>query len=75
MDEALSKTIEELDLTVRTYNVLKRAEVNTVGELIKMTLWGLANIRNMSTFSMGEIEGKLDNLGWKLRPYNVGVRI
>lgn len=59
-------TIEELDLSVRTFNILKRAGINTVAELRNYKVDDLAKIRNMSLRSVHEVEQKLDKLGFKL---------
>lgn len=52
-------TIDELDLSVRSYNCLRRAGINTVGELRKMSDEELGNVRNMNRRSMEEIKEKL----------------
>jgi DNA-directed RNA polymerase alpha subunit len=64
----IDKTIEELDLTVRAYNCLKRANINTVTELCKfseMDLW--RHCRNIDRRSIELIVIKLDELGLKLK--------
>ena len=63
MNEVPNKPIEEIDITVRTYNCLKRSGINSVGDLAKMTLYGITQIKNMSKFSMNEIESLLKDLG------------
>ena len=52
-------TIEELDFSVRSYNCLKRAGVNTVGDLLSKSEDGLMNIRNLGKKSLKEIKQKL----------------
>lgn len=58
-NEVLDMTIEELDFSVRSYNCLKRAGVDSVGELISMTEDQLMNIRNLGKKSLKEIKKKL----------------
>ncbi|WP_149454231.1 DNA-directed RNA polymerase subunit alpha [Pasteuria penetrans] len=70
-DEAgkvLEMTIEELDLSVRSYNCLKRAGINTVLELTQKTRADMMRVRNMGSKSLGEIEERLIELGHGLRP-------
>jgi DNA-directed RNA polymerase subunit alpha len=55
--------IEELDLTVRSYNCLKREGVATVGELMERTEAELMEIRNFGSKSVDEIREKLAGLG------------
>ena len=59
----LEKHIEDLDLTVRSYNCLKRAGINTVGDLIAMTEEELIKVRNLGKKSLEEIKQKVDDLG------------
>ena len=56
-------TIEELDLSVRSYNCLKRANIQTVQELILRTEDDLAKVRNMGKKSIKEVKDKVANLG------------
>lgn len=56
--------IESLDLSVRAYNVLKRANINTVEQLCAMTAWELSKIRNMGKASMEEIYNKVLAAGY-----------
>ncbi len=56
-------TIEELDLSVRSYNCLKRANVQTVQELILKTEDDLSKVRNMGKKSIKEVKDKVANLG------------
>lgn len=60
------KGIVELELSVRSYNCLKRAGINTIGELIKMTPEQLVNVRNLGKKSLDEIMLKLADLGHPL---------
>ena len=63
----LDKTLEELDVTVRSYNCLKRAGINSVGDLVKMSEDDLCHIRNMGRRCVEEIVKKLKGLGLELR--------
>ena len=60
-------TIEELDLSVRAYNCLKRAGINTVEDLINRTEEDMINVRNLGRKSLDEVIGKLVALGLALR--------
>ena len=64
----LDLTIEELDLSVRSYNCLKRAGVNTVEELIQKTEEDMMKVRNRVRNSLEEVTTKLASLGLSLRP-------
>jgi DNA-directed RNA polymerase subunit alpha len=59
--------IEELDLTVRSYNCLKREGINTVAELINLSEDQLMNIRNFGSKSVDEVRDKLTSMGLKFR--------
>ena len=63
----LALTIEDLNLSVRSYNCLKREGVNTVGELVQRSEQELMDIRNFGQKSIDEVKGKLDELGLTLR--------
>ncbi|HHX87407.1 MAG TPA: DNA-directed RNA polymerase subunit alpha [Firmicutes bacterium] len=65
-EKVLEMTIEELDLSVRSFNCLKRAGINTVGELIQKTVEEMMKIRNLGKKSMEEIQQKLDELDLSL---------
>ena len=64
----LTKPIEELELTVRSYNCLKRAGVQTIGELIKKSVSEMMKMRNLGAKSFEEIKLKLASLGFEFRP-------
>mgnify|MGYP001455956544 FL=1 len=64
-DESLEKPIDDLDLSVRSYNCLKRAGINTVGNLISKTEEEMMKVRNLGKKSFEEIHNKLDELGYK----------
>ena len=63
----LAMPIEELDLTVRSYNCLKREGINTVAELINLSEDQLMNIRNFGSKSVDEVRDKLTSMGLKFR--------
>lgn len=66
-EKVLEMTIEELDLSVRSYNCLKRAGINTVQELSNKTEEDMMKVRNLGRKSLDEVKGKLDELGLSLR--------
>ncbi len=63
----LSMPIEDLDLSVRSYNCLKREGINTVSELVALSETQLMNIRNFGQKSVDEVRDKLISLGLSLR--------
>ena len=66
-EKALEMTIEELDLSVRSYNCLKRAGINTVQELAQRSMDDMMKVRNLGKKSLEEVERKLKELGLGLR--------
>ena len=66
-EKMLEMTIEELDLSVRSYNCLKRAGINTVQELTNKTEADMMKVRNLGRKSLDEVKEKLANLGLSLR--------
>ncbi|MHB8762465.1 MAG: DNA-directed RNA polymerase subunit alpha [Coriobacteriia bacterium] len=62
-DRVLDTPIEELDLTVRSYNCLKRQGVNTIGQLTECSEADLLNIRNFGAKSIEEVKDKLQAMG------------
>jgi DNA-directed RNA polymerase subunit alpha len=66
-EKVLEMTIEELDLSVRAYNCLKRAAINTVEDLINRTEDDMIKVRNLGRKSLDEVIGKLSALGLALR--------
>jgi DNA-directed RNA polymerase subunit alpha len=66
-DKVLDMTIEELDLSVRSYNCLKRAGINTVAELVQKNEEDMIKVRNLGRKSLEEVIQKLEemNLGLK----------
>ena len=65
--EQLSMPVEELNLSVRSYNCLKREGIHTVGELITRSEAELGDIRNFGSKSIDEVKGKLVELGLALK--------
>ena len=59
--------IEQLDLTVRSYNCLKREAIHTVGELLTRSEADLLDIRNFGQKSIDEVKAKLASLDLALR--------
>ena len=66
-DKILEMTIEELDLSVRSYNCLKRAGINSVEELIQRNEEDMMKVRNLGKKSLEEVINKLNELGLSLR--------
>lgn len=67
-EKVLEMTIEELDLSVRSYNCLKRASINTVEDLISRTEDDMMKVRNLGRKSLEEVLAKLHGLGLSLAP-------
>jgi len=67
-EKLLDRTIEELDLSVRSYNCLKRAGINTVEELCNKTSEDMMKVRNLGRKSLEEVLAKLKELGLSLSP-------
>ena len=65
-DKVLEMTIEELDLSVRSFNCLKRANINTVEDLISKTEDEMIKVRNLGRKSLEEVEHKLAMMGLSL---------
>ena len=65
-DKVLEMTIEELDLSVRSFNCLKRANINTVEDLISKTQDEMIKVRNLGRKSLEEVEHKLAMMGLSL---------
>jgi DNA-directed RNA polymerase subunit alpha (EC 2.7.7.6) len=66
-EKVLEMTIEELDLSVRSYNCLKRAGINTVQELTNKSEEDMMKVRNLGKKSLEEVKSKLAELGLSLR--------
>lgn len=67
-EKVLEMTIEELDLSVRSYNCLKRAGINTVEELSNKSEEDMMKVRNLGKKSLEEVIQKLNELDLKLKP-------
>ena len=66
-EKALEMTIEELDLSVRSFNWLKRAGINTVEDLISKSEEDMMKVRNLGRKSLEEVIAKLESLNFTLR--------
>ncbi|ANZ57948.1 DNA-directed RNA polymerase subunit alpha [Fructilactobacillus lindneri] len=66
-EKMLEMSIEELDLSVRSYNCLKRAGINTVQELTDKSMADMMKVRNLGRKSLEEIEQKIEALGLSFR--------
>ena len=66
-EKVLDRTIEELDLSVRSYNCLKRAGINTVLDLTEKTEPEMMKVRNLGRKSLEEVKVKLAELGLGLK--------
>ena len=71
-DTKLSMTIDELDLSVRSFNCLKRANINTVADLISKTGEDMMRVRNMGKKSLDEVQKKLEMMGLSLASEDSG---
>ena len=67
-EKVLEMSIDELELSVRSYNCLKRAGINTVEELTNRTPEDMMKVRNLGRKSLEEVLGKLKELGLELNP-------
>lgn len=65
-EKILEMTIEELDLSVRSFNCLKRAGINTVNDLIEKSAEEMMKVRNLGKKSFDEVREKLHSLGYEL---------
>ena len=65
-EKVLEMTIEDLDLSVRSFNCLKRANINTVGDLINKSEEEMMKVRNLGKKSFDEVKEKLQSLGFEL---------
>ena len=71
-DAKLSMTIDELDLSVRSFNCLKRANINTVADLINKTGEDMMKVRTMGKKSLDEVQKKLEMMGLSLASEDSG---
>ena len=67
-EKVLEMNIDELELSVRSYNCLKRAGINTVGELTNRTAEDMMKVRNLGRKSLDEVLAKLQEFGLQLKP-------
>ena len=65
--KVLEMSIEDLDLSVRSYNCLKRANIHTVEDLTKRTEEDMLKVRNLGRKSLEEVVKKLEDLGLSLK--------
>lgn len=68
--KVLDMTIEDLDLSVRSFNCLKRANINTVADLAEKTEDDMMKVRNLGRKSLEEVKKKLEELGLTLKKNN-----
>lgn len=68
VEKVLEMPIEELELSMRSFNCLKRAGINSVGELIQKTEEEISKVRNMGKKSLEEVRNKLAEMGLAFRP-------
>ena len=64
--KVMEMTIEDLDLSVRSYNCLKRAEINTVADLMQKSEDDMIKVRNLGRKSLEEVKKNLQELGLTL---------
>ena len=69
-ERILEMNIEDLDLSVRSYNCLKRAGINTVEELVQRDEEEMMKVRNLGRKSLEEVQAKLSALGLSLRAHD-----
>ena len=67
-DKVMEMTIDDMDLSVRSYNCLKRANINTVEDLISKTEEEMMKVRNLGRKSLEEVLNKMAELGLSLKP-------
>ena len=67
-DKLLEMTIEELERSVRSFNCLKRAGINTVDDLTNKSPEDMMKVRNLGKKSFDEVKAKLNSLGFDLTP-------
>ena len=66
-EKVIEMNIEDLDLSVRSYNCLKRAGIHTVEDLISKTEDDMMKVRNLGRKSLEEVIAKLDSFGFTLK--------
>ncbi len=65
--KVMEMTIEDMDLSVRSYNCLKRANINTIEDLTRKSKEDMLKVRNLGLKSLEEVIGKLESMGLSLR--------
>src|SRR5947208_559545 len=66
MNEVLNRSVEELELSVRSYNCLKNANIQSIGELVQKTEAEMLRTKNFGRKSLNEIKEILENMGLAL---------
>ena len=66
--QLLEMTVEELDLSVRSFNCLKRANIHKVADLVDKTEEDMMKVRNLGSKSLEEVKKKLADMGLSLKP-------
>ena len=66
-DKLLETSIEDLELSVRSYNCLKRAGIHTVADIVNKTEQDMMKVRNLGKKSLDEVEKKLNDLGLEFK--------
>jgi DNA-directed RNA polymerase subunit alpha len=66
--KVMEMTVEDLDLSVRSYNCLKRANIHTVDDLCKRTEDEMLKVRNLGKKSLEEVQKKLEDFGLGFKP-------
>ena len=72
-DPQMEVPIEDLNLTQRSYNCLKREGIHTIGELVKRSEQDLLDIRNFGQKSIDEVKDKLTSMGLSLKQSPLGL--
>ena len=66
-EQVLKMTLEDMDLSVRSYNCLKRSGINTVEDLTQYSMEDMTKVRNLGRKSLEEVKNKLKSLGYELK--------
>ena len=67
LDSILATKVEDMDLTVRSFNCLMRADIKTVGDLVSKTEEEIMKVRNLGRKSLDEVKDKLKSMGLSLK--------
>ena len=67
LDSILATRVEDMDLTVRSFNCLMRADIKTVGDLVNKTEEEIMKVRNLGRKSLDEVKDKLKSMGLSLK--------